>query len=120
MQVKIVDSAPDRFVYNITGCTKDELDNKLNLFFTSQGYRLKSSEGEVRTYETGNRTMRVLFGAFVKYHKQSVTIKSQGDLFSVMVLRDSTGMSGGLIGMNAVKKEFARLADAFRVYFDNQ
>ena len=119
MQVKIVDSAPDRFVYNITGCTGDELDNKLNLFFISQGYRLKSAEGEMKTYEIGNRTLRVLFGAFVKYHKQSVTIKNQGDLFSVMVTKDSTGLSGGLIGMNAVKKEFARLADSFRTYFDN-
>ena len=119
MQVKIVDAAPDRFVYNITGCTKDELDNKLNLFFMSQGYRLKSSENEMKTYETGNRTMRVLFGAFVKYHKQSVTVKNQGDLFSVMVHKDSTGMSGGYIGVRAVQKEFARLSDSFKIYFDN-
>jgi lactate dehydrogenase-like 2-hydroxyacid dehydrogenase len=48
-----------------------------------------------------------------------VVIKNDGALYSVMLHKDSSGMSGGLIGMNQVKKEFARLADAFKVYFTN-
>jgi len=117
MQATVVDFAPDRVIYNMTGCTKEELDNKLNLFFTSEGYTLKSAEGETHTYTKGNRVMRILFGAFVKYHKQSVIVKNEGELYSVMLHKDSTGMSGGLIGMNQVKKEFARLSEAFRAYF---
>ncbi len=117
MQLTVVDFAKDRVIYNITGATRDELDNKLNLFFSSEGYKLKSAAGETRTYEKGNRTMRILFGAFVKYNKQSVTIKSEGDLFSLQLHRDSTGISGGLIGMNQVKKEFERLTEAFKAYF---
>lgn len=116
MQATVVDFAKDRVIYNMTGCTQEELDNKINLFFTSEGYKLKSSVGEIRTYERGNRTMRILFGAFSKYHKQSVTIKHEGELFSVMLHRDSSGMSGGVIGMNQVRKEFARLSEAFRNY----
>lgn len=116
MQATVVDFAQDRVIYNFTGCTQEELDNKINLFFTSEGYRLKSSAGEIRTYERGNRTLRILFGAFSKYHKQSVTIKHEGDLFSVMLHRDSTGMSGGVIGINQVRKEFARLSEAFKNY----
>lgn len=119
MQVNVVDFAKDRVIYNMTGCTKEELENKLNLFFTSEGYILKSNEGEIYTYTKGNRVMRLLFGAFVKYHKQSVVIKNEGELFSVMLQKDSTGMSGGLIGMNQVKKEFARLAEAFKAYFNS-
>ncbi len=119
MRITLVDTASDRQIYNITGCTREELDNKLNLFFIADGYKLKSSEGEIRTYEKGNRVMRLLFGAMSKYHKQSVTIKTQNDTFSVLLLRDSTGMSGGLIGMNQVKKEFARLTAAFTAYFDH-
>ena len=119
MQVTLVDFAPDRSVYNITGCTKDELDNKLNLFFNSEGYTLKSTEGETHTYTKGNRVLRLILGAFVKYHKQSVIVKTEGSLFSVMLHKDSTGMSGGLIGMNQVKKEFARLSEAFKTYFSN-
>ncbi len=117
MQATVVDFAKDRVVYNITGTSKEELENKLNLFFTSEGYKLKSAEGETHTYTKGNRVMRILFGAFVKYHKQSAIIKNEGDLFSVMLHKDSTGMSGGLIGMNQVKKEFARLSEAFKLYF---
>ena len=119
MQATVVDFAKDRVIYNITGCTKAELENKLNLFFTSEGYTLKSSQGDVFTYTKGNRVMRLLLGAFVKYHKQSVTIKNEGELFSLMLHKDSTGMSGGLIGMNQVKKEFARLSEAFKAYFAN-
>ena len=117
MQATVIDFAKDRVIYNMTGCTKEELDNKLNLFFTSEGYTLKSAEGETHTYTKGNRVLRLLLGAFVKYHKQSVIIKNEGELFSVMLHKDSTGMSGGLIGMNQVKKEFARLAEAFKAYF---
>jgi hypothetical protein len=117
MQATVVDFAKDRVIYNFTNCTKEELDNKMNLFFTSQGYTLKSSEGESSSYTKGNRVLRLLLGAFVKYHKQTVIIKNQGDLFSVLLQKDSTGMSGGLIGMNQVKKEFARLSEAFREYF---
>ncbi len=119
MQATLVDFAKDRVIYNFTGCTTEELDNKLNLFFTSEGYRLKKAEGESRTYEKGNRVLRLLFGAFAKYHKQTVTVKQQGDLFSLLLQKDSTGMSGGLIGMNQVKKEFARLTEAFRAYFSH-
>ncbi|OSZ76955.1 hypothetical protein CAP36_11010 [Chitinophagaceae bacterium IBVUCB2] len=117
MQATVVDFAKDRVVYNITGTSKEELENKLNLFFTSEGYKLKSSVGETHTYTKGNRVMRILFGAFVKFHKQSAIIKNEGDLYSVMLHKDSTGMSGGLIGMNQVKKEFARLSEAFKQYF---
>jgi hypothetical protein len=119
MQATVVDFAKDRVIYNITGCTKEELENRLNLFFSSEGYTLKSSTGDVYTYTKGNRVMRLLFGAFVKYHKQSATIKNEGSLFSLMLHKDSTGMSGGLIGMNQVKKEFARLSEAFKTYFAN-
>ncbi len=119
MQATVIDFAKDRVIYNITGCTPEELDNKLNLFFSSEGYKHKSTTGEVRTYEKGNRVMRILFGAFTKYHKQAVTVKHEGNLFSILLQKDSTGMSGGLIGMNQVKKEFARLADAFKEYFKN-
>jgi len=117
MQINVVDFAKDRIVYNLTGCTREELDNKINLFFSSQGYRLKSTGGETHTYEKGNRLMRILFGALSKYHKQSVIIKNQGDLFSVMLHRDSSGISGGLIGMRQVRKEFEQLSEAFKAYF---
>lgn len=119
MQANVVDFAKDRVIYNITGCTKDELDNKLNLFFTSEGYIVKSQQGETYTYTKGNRVLRLLLGAFIKYNKQTVVVKNEGELYSVMLHKDSTGMSGGLIGMNQVSKEFSRLSEAFKTYFNN-
>lgn len=117
MQATVVDFAKDRVIYNMTGCTKEELENKINLFFTSEGYTPKEKAADTYSFTKGNRVLRLLFGAFVKYHKQSVIIKQDGELFSVMLHKDSSGMSGGLIGMNQVKKEFARLSEAFREYF---
>ena len=45
MTCTVVDFAKDELYYNITGTTKEELDNKLNLFFTSEGYTIKGRKG---------------------------------------------------------------------------
>ena len=119
MNATVVDFAKDRVVYNFTNCTREELENKLNLFFTSEGYTPKSKEGETIAYTKGNRVLRLLLGAFVKYHRQLVVVKEDNNMFSVLLQKDSTDMSGGLIGMNQVKKEFARLAESFRTYFSS-
>lgn len=119
MQLTVVDFAKDRVIFSASDCTREQLETKQDLFFISEGYKLKSSDAETRTYTKGNRTLRILFGAFVKYHKQTVVVKQDGMSFQVMLQRDSTGISGGLIGMNQVKKEFERLTDAFKVYFTN-
>jgi hypothetical protein len=117
MKCTVVDFAKDKVIYNFTECSRAELDNKLNLFFSSEGYKLKKSDDNGWTYEKGNRIMRILFGAFVKYFKIYVGITQQNDLFSVVVKRDSSGMSGGLVGVNQVRKEFTRITEAFRTYF---
>lgn len=117
MQVTVVDFAKDRIVYNMAGCTREKLDNKMNLFFTTQGYKVKKASSDSTTYEIGNRVLSLLLGAFIKYHKQTITIKNEGSLFSVMLHRDSSGISGGIIGMNQVKKKITRIGDTFREYF---
>lgn len=118
MQATLVDFSNDFLVFNITGGTREELENKLNLFFTSEGLPFKSEKGEDKVYQKGNKVMRVLFGVFVKYFRIVVTIRQEGDLFSVRILRDmSLVMSGGLIGINKSRKEFSRISEAFKAYF---
>jgi hypothetical protein len=119
MQATLADSAKDQLVYNFTGCTKEELDNKLNLFFTAEGYKYKGEENNGKVYTKGNKALRAILGAFWKYFRVFVAVKNQGDLFSVLVHKDASGAMGGVIGMNQVKKEFARLGEAFKVYFNN-
>ncbi|MEI9945872.1 MAG: hypothetical protein WDN26_16830 [Chitinophagaceae bacterium] len=41
MNATLVDFAKDRFVYNFTNCTKEELDNKLNYFFPPKVINIK-------------------------------------------------------------------------------
>ena len=119
MQTTLVDFGNDSVVYNITGTTREELENKLNLFFASESLPLKSDKGDEKIYQKGNKTLRVLLGVFVKYFKLAVSIKQQDDVFSVRILRDmNLVLSGGLIGINKSRKEFARLSEAFKVYFN--
>ena len=119
MQTTLVDFGNDSVVYNITGITREELENKLNLFFASESLPLKSDKGDEKIYQKGNKTLRVLLGVFVKYFKLAVSIKQQDDVFSVRILRDmNLVLSGGLIGINKSRKEFARLSEAFKVYFN--
>jgi hypothetical protein len=50
MQATVVDFGDDSVVYNITGCTQAELENKLNLFFTSENLPLKSEKPGEKIY----------------------------------------------------------------------
>ena len=119
MDLNVVDFAKDRTIYNITGSSKEELENKLNLFFSKEGYKLMQARGENRVYEKGNRAAHILLGAFAKYHKVFLAVKQEQDLYSLRVQRDYTGMSGGMISMNQVRKEFERLTEALGQYFRN-
>jgi hypothetical protein len=117
MNCTVVDFAKDRTIFNITNATAEELDNKLNLFFTSEGYSLLKEKTGEKVYKKGNKVLRYILGAFVKYHQVIIATKSDGSVFSVMLQRDSSGVSGGVIGMNQVRKEFERLTEAFKAYF---
>lgn len=66
-------------------------------------------------YERGSRGMRILLGAMHKYFKFDVKIEliNPTDI-RVEVKKTSSGMSGGLIGMNQVKTEMARLNNLFQ------
>jgi len=102
--------SPDSFIHIYSGISKDGLDDMINHAFIASGYRLIIGEKGNGTYEKGNKTMRILFGAFVKYFKFQVLTYVDGPNFKVQVIKGSSGMSGGVIGMNQVKKELARLS----------
>lgn len=77
-----------------------------------EGYKLISGMPGNGTYEKGDRTMRLLFGAFVKYSKlDSKTYQGDDGISRLRIGRATSGMSGGLIGMGQVKKEIQRVAD---------
>ncbi|NTE03063.1 hypothetical protein G6M26_41185 [Agrobacterium tumefaciens] len=94
--------------------TIPEMTKKITDTFEMQEYKVIDQQFGNLILEKGNRTMRILFGAFVKYFKFSVTITqtAQNEL-TVNIFQQSSGISGGLIGMNQVKTELTRLNFVF-------
>jgi hypothetical protein len=92
----------------------------VNEFFISRNYKLKSGSPENGVYEYGNyNTMRILFGAFVKYFKVNTTIRQAGENVVVSVQKGHSGMSGGLIGMAKLNKELKRIGEAMEGLGEN-
>jgi len=115
----VIHNDKDQVQYAIDGCTYKELENRFHLFFSSEGYRLRSAGSGKHIYEKGNRLLRNLFGAFFKYYRQRLIITSDRDKYSVIFQKDLSGISGGLIREKQVNREFSRLNEAFQYYFRN-
>jgi len=102
----------DGFTHIYSGISSDDLEDKIHDAFTSRGYKLKSGEEGNGTYTKGNRVARLLLGAFYKYFKCDVSTQKHGsEDLSVKVSKETSGMSGGLVGMNQVKKELIAVSE---------
>lgn len=99
-------------IHVYSGTTKEELSQLLHEKLLEAGYQMKEGDLGNGTYSRGNRVMRILFGAFVKYFIfQFAVYAAENNEVKVRVIKGTSGMAGGLIGVSQVKKEFARLAD---------
>jgi hypothetical protein len=96
-----------------------ELALKVNEFFTSRNYTLKSGSPENGVYEYGNYTMRILFGAFVKYFKFNTTVVQAGENVTITVQKGHSGMSGGLPGIIKLNNELKRIGEAMEQLGEN-
>ncbi len=94
-----------------SGVDAQTLAGLVNQKLVGSGYGILQGNPNDAIYEKGNRVMRLLFGAFVKYFKFGVRIEDAGDgQLKVRVHKLTSGMSGGLIGMGQVKTELKRIA----------
>lgn len=75
-ELKAEEGGKSRF--RVYECTREQLDNAIILFFTNQGYVMKKEGNDMMTFTKGNRVLRILFGAFVKYHKISIGLEQLG------------------------------------------
>ena len=101
----------DIIVSKYEGITETELFNKVNDILIDQGYHKLGVGNEHVLFEKGNYTRRILFGAFFKYYKMSVTTTTneQGEL--LLIIKSAvSGITGGLIGIKQVEKEFIRIS----------
>jgi hypothetical protein len=115
----VVHSTKNEITYTIIGYTITELDNRLNLFFSSEGYDLKSVRFDERVFEKGNRLLRNLFGAYFKFYRLRLFMKKEDDRYLLLFQKDLSGISGGLIRENQANKEFIRINEAFQHFFRN-
>lgn len=97
----------DSFIH-VFECENDnELATAIAMFMKDNGYILIEGNVTNAVFEKGNRSMRLLFGAFVKYYKISVNVQDK----RATIGSASAGFSGGLIGVNQVKKEVLRISN---------
>lgn len=112
--VKNIQKSGDLFKNQYTGIDLKSLANEVNSILTKQGYKINTGAIGNAEYEKGNRVLRILFGAFVKYFKFTVTLKQLDESnIELTFIKSSTGMSGGLIGMGQVSRELTRLFQVF-------
>jgi hypothetical protein len=100
----------DYCVHLYSGISEKDITNKVDRSLHVLGYKQKSGMPGNGEYVKGNRTMRILLGAFHKYFKFSVSSSANGNDTKVTIGKKSSGMSGGLIGVSQVKKEMKRIA----------
>lgn len=120
MTCTVTDFDKDSISYQISGCTREELDNRLHLFFSAEKLPLTSDASDEKIFRKGNAVARVLLGVFVKYFKVRLQISQQNGTYTVKMIRDMNFfMSGGMVGRVAARKEFERLSDSFKANFAN-
>jgi len=97
------------FDFSFEGSDRSKIQPVVDDFFVKMGYKNLGVIQNKSTYEKGSRNMRLLLGAFVSYHKLDTIYIPDSENTKIRLLNASSGMSGGLIGMNQVKKEFTRI-----------
>lgn len=107
--VRTENSDTKGFSHFFSEISSEDLSKKVHNLLNSNGYKLKDGNVGNGVYEKGNRIARILLGGFNKYFKWKIQTEKSGSEALIKVVRKSSGMSGGLIGMNQVKKELNNL-----------
>lgn len=109
-----VRDSKESFAHNYTDTSLEELIQKTHEWFLGEGYLLNEGTSGNGNYVKGNRTARLLLGAFYKYFAFDVRVFNESPGVSVDVKKSTTGMSGGAIGVNQVRKEMQRVKEALK------
>lgn len=102
------------FTHVYSGVSESELSQLVEENLMARGYQRNDGEAGNGTYSKGSRTMRILFGAFVKYYKWRLYTDGSGEETKVTLDRATSGMSGGAIGVKQVKTELKQLSEQLR------
>ncbi|MEZ4922645.1 MAG: hypothetical protein R2780_05675 [Crocinitomicaceae bacterium] len=104
----------DKASYPFENTNVDELAAKVEQFLKGEGYVLETGTNKSGTYGKGNKTLRILFGAFVKRFTWKVEIEDAGTTTILHFIKDEKGYWGGAIGVAQVKNEFTRITNILK------
>lgn len=114
------DSAPvindERAEYPFATIGKDDLAVKIKKFLEKDGYKIESGIAVNAVYGKGSKTMRILFGAFVKRFTWGVKVTGDDNQSTLIFTKDEKGYWGGAIGISQVKKEWSRIIASLSAY----
>ena len=106
----------DKAVYPFIKTNVNELASKVQEFLPKQGYKLEEGTSANCIYGKGNKTLRILFGAFVKRFTWKITVQETGDTTTLAYVKDEKGYWGGAIGVVQVKNEFKKISEVLRIF----
>lgn len=109
-----VHSNKEMIQYRYEGISKDAAVKELEKIFMNSMYKSSIGTGGHTNFEKGDRTMRILFGAFVKYYKFAIISEETDNNVDLKVVSVSSGLSGGLIGKNQVTDEMIRISQLMK------
>ena len=95
--------------FNFDNTTPEAVQQSIDNIMTGLGYKQTKSDWTATTYTKGNRVLRLLLGAFVKYNQLHVTVSGKDGATTAIVANASKGFSGGLIGMAQVNKMYKQV-----------
>lgn len=102
----------------LAGSQSQQVVDMVSQYLIQNGYKMESGTPEYAVWGKGNKTMRVLFGAFVKRYAFNVMVHPLDDGNTRFEFtRKEKGNIGGVIGHQQVVKELDRHKQAFRNMF---
>ena len=113
-----VDITKDRAIYIFENTNADQLADKLQQFLLKDGYKLESGTPKKGVYGKGSKTMRILFGAFVKRFTWGVTVADKDGQTVLKFNKDEKGYWGGAIGVSQVKTEYGRITAVLKNFHE--
>lgn len=115
----IIDNRADKngLYLTISNTNAEAVSGQVNQLLTQRGYRIEAGAPNNGIYGKGNKTMRILFGAFVKRYAFDVRVKDEAGGTLLHFVKNEKRMVGGAIGMNQVTKESNQIRDQLRQMF---
>ncbi len=99
-----------KYVYTFSNCAPEAAAREFANLKQFLGYKIEAGDVYRGTYGIGNKTMRILFGAFVKRYQFDFAIYPNGNDTILEYKKGMSGISGGVIGMANLNSEFSRIS----------